>query len=205
MQLFFFKVVHLNSHHPDRPPASRTSVWGHNFNTFENTGDSAAFSMWKKITLANAKHQCFVTIHVHRQFTASLKEQRWVTLLCLCRSSSCCKSVCYTHCFIFSRPWNVVYQTQQVSRNATISHFHHRPPFNLASMICPATAHSVLLFPLIFFWPPPRTSRREAFASVSAISDPHWKWQVNFAQLLPFSVPLSSDAPVPSHSVAACL
>lgn len=40
---------------------------------------------------------------------------------------------------------------------------------------------------------------------MSAISDTHWKWQVNFAQLLPFSVPLRSDASVPSHSVATWL
>lgn len=59
--------------------------------------------------------------------------------------------MCYTHCFIFSRPWNLVYQTQQVSKNVTISHFHHCPPFNLVPTICMATAHSVLLFPLIFF------------------------------------------------------
>lgn len=42
-------------------------------------------------------------------------------------------------------------------------------------------------------------------AGVSAISDQHWKWQVNFAQLLPVSVPLCSDTPIQSHSVAAWL
>ena len=68
-----------------------------------------------------------------------------------CPSYSCCKSVCYTHCFVFRGPWNLVYQTQQVSNNVTISHFHHCPLFNLLSVICMATAHSVLLFPLIFF------------------------------------------------------
>lgn len=67
-----------------------------------------------------------------------------------CQSHCCCKSVRYTHCFIFSRPWNLVYQTQRVSKNVTISHFHHFPPFNLLSVICMATARSVLLFPLIF-------------------------------------------------------
>lgn len=66
-----------------------------------------------------------------------------------CQSSGCCKSVCYSHCFIFSRAWNPVYQTQQVSKNVTISYFHHCPPFNLRSVICMATARSVLLFPLI--------------------------------------------------------
>lgn len=68
----------------------------------------------------------------------------------VCQSNSCCKSVCYTYCFLFSRPWSLVYQTQQVSKNVTISYFHHWPPLHLLSVICMAAAHSVLLFPLIF-------------------------------------------------------
>lgn len=144
--------------------------------------------------------QCFLN---YKEYNASLWPSKTIRVsysFGFCQSYSCCKSVCYTHCFIFSRPWNLVYQTQQVSKNVTISHFHHCPPFNLLSVICMATAHSVLLFPLIFF-----PHCRRGVAGVSAISDPHWKWQVNFAQLLPFSVPLSSDAPVSSHSVAAWL
>lgn len=75
-----------------------------------------------------------------------------------CQSYNCCKSMCYTHCFLFSRPWNPVYQTQQVSKNVTISYFHHCPPFNLLCVICMATERSVLQSPLIFFPPLSRKS-----------------------------------------------
>lgn len=63
---------------------------------------------------------------------------------------ACCRLACYIHSHIFSRPSNSVYQTQQVPKNVTISSFHHCPPLNLLSVICMATARSVLLFPQFF-------------------------------------------------------
>lgn len=56
--------------------------------------------------------------------------------------------------FYLHEPWNPVYQTEQVSKNAAISHFHRCPPFNLLRVICMAKADTVLLFPL-FFCPSP--------------------------------------------------
>lgn len=60
------------------------------------------------------------------------------------------------------------------------------------STLCPSVSTN-------FF---PRHCQRR-IAGVRAISDAHWKWQVNFVQLLPFSAPLTIDASVSSHSVAA--
>lgn len=62
-----------------------------------------------------------------------------------------CRSVLHQF-FHLHEPWNLVYQTQQVSKNAAISHFHRCPPFNLLSVICMAKADTVLLFPLFFFF-----------------------------------------------------
>lgn len=73
---------------------------------------------------------------------------------------------------------------------------------SIQSTVCDLYGHSTLCPPVS---PNPPLHCRRGVAGVSAISDPHWKWQVNFAQLLPFSVPLSSDASVPSHSVTARL
>lgn len=108
--------------------------------------------------------------------------------LCFCLFRN--KSEWHSCCFVISvlRPE----PAQQVSKNATISRFHPGPPSSPHSGVCMATAHSVLLFPLIFV---PCSWSRDA--GVKAISDSHWKWQVNFVQLLPFSVPLSRHAPVP--------
>lgn len=47
--------------------------------------------------------------------------------------------------------WNLVYQTQQVSKNAAISHFRRCPRFDLVSMICVVEAHSGLQYSLFFF------------------------------------------------------
>lgn len=68
-----------------------------------------------------------------------------------------CKSM--LHPFLhFNEPWNIVYQTQQVSKNAAISHFHRCPQLDVVSVICVVEAHTGLHFPLFFlklFFVPP--------------------------------------------------
>lgn len=90
--------------------------------------------------------------------------------------------------FHLHEPWSLVCQAQQVSKKAAISHFHRCPPSYLLcdldgqSRHCPSVSTSFFFFFFPYYW--------SGVAGVSAISDTHWKWQVNLVQLLPVSVPL---------------
>lgn len=129
---------------------------------------------------------------------AILASQLLFWLLSIVQFSGC-DSGCYSHCLIFTTH----YLADAAGLNVC-GHFPFSSLSSIPSTVCDLEGHNTLHPPL-----PPKIcfhSRHvRVFASVTAISDPHWKWQVNFAQLLPFSVPLSRAASVPSHSAAAWL
>lgn len=92
--------------------------------------------------------------------------------------------------------WNLVYQTQQVSKNAAISHFHRCPRFDLVSVICVVEPHTGLQFPLfflLFFLVPPLLLERGCWWWVQFlihIGSGRWIWSSCSPALFHFKLEL---------------
>lgn len=116
-----------------------------------------------------------------------------------------CKST--LHPFLHrNEPWNLVYETQQVSKNTAISHFHRCPQFDLVSEICVIEAHIGLQFPPFFFFyfflSPPLLLKRGCWWWVQFlihIGSGRWIWSSCSPSLFHFK----PGASVPTHSAAA--